>query len=153
MSNKIGNKPQSPLNRSNRKGSSTKDGTDRNSDIATEDLKSIAAHDATGETTRSLDSTAEEVGTAGGFDAVVQLRLVLEDQAVVDTRGIGVVGHERDVRRHDVPRAAGAESGRVGGGLEEQEGEVGRCKGGGVGDERCITTTSHGAAAGREGRV
>lgn len=139
------------LDRGNREGSRAKDRADCDSEIVREGVKSIVAQDSTGQTTSSLDSPAEEVSTAGGLNAVVQPWFILQDQAVVDARGIGVVGHECYVRCHDVPRAARAESGGVGGGLKEQEGEVGCCKGSGVGNECCrraTIATSNGVAIG-----
>lgn len=93
---------------------------------------SIATQNAARQSASSLNSSAEEVGTAGRLDAIIQRSLTRHDEAVVDARGIGGIGLEGNEGREDIPRAADAESGRVGGWFQEQEDKIGIFVGGDV---------------------
>lgn len=101
-----------------------------NTSIVGDSTGCAAGHDTISQSTRRLHRARKEACATGALDALVERHLSAQNLAVVEAGAERNIRLERDERSQDIARACLAQRGRVEGGLEEEEREVGRLEGG-----------------------
>jgi len=121
------------LKEGNSKGSNASDGSDDAVDVGGVGSCAGATEETTRKTSSSHDLLMHEGRAAIVLSGLEEGALLVEEQAVLNGESVGDVGLVLDPSVEDVPRAGGAEV--LGGGVDEEEGDVVAHERASVGDD------------------